>query len=523
MAHKKADLVQELSTAGHSGTAPLTLAGATQGNFPVSGDLANGDTAPFQIRSNANPWEVEVSLCTYNSGSNTLTRSTVYKSSAGGALVNFSAGAKTVTLVAPASKMVVQDPGGNASVTGKFTGQSLEIQDQHTFYSVDTGTMGLRIGAAGPYFSFRGSHLDGVIPMLSGGGTFAFGINGVERMRLTGNGLSISNLTPVDGTTSTLQTDGDVSIKGDPRAISGNIYYAGGYKYYGNGYGFSLRSSGTGRLDLYGFANNVAGANAAATPLALVGFDLLAGHFQPLLDNSSDNGGPSNRWRVVYAATGTINTSDGREKHEPRVLTEAEVRVGRRLARLVRIWRYNDAIAEKGIEAARLHSGWVAQDVMAAFTAEGADPFRFGCVGFDLLEKTEPYEVMVWRDKIETYDDDEDYIDIVNGAPMLLTRTVPKTRVAGTMKEVRNAFNEVVMIPSAEKDGEGNSVPVPMMHFVAEREEVPEPRTRRVPDLDENNEQRQRLNVRPFELVAFVIAAQEAVLTSLEEQIAALG
>lgn len=42
--------------------------------------------------------------------------------------------------------------------------------------------------------------------------------------------------------------------------------------------------------------------------------------FQPSIDNSIRLGGPSNRWTTVYAITGTINTSDARQKQNIRDL-----------------------------------------------------------------------------------------------------------------------------------------------------------------------------------------------------------
>ena len=98
----------------------------------------------------------------------------------------------------------------------------------------------------------------------------------------------------------------------------------------------------------------------------------------PSADNVTTCGGPSpNRWSVVYAATGTINTSDERAKQQIRSMSDAEHAVAVRLKQLVRAFKFNDAVEAKGNDA-RIHVGVIAQDVKNAFLAEGLDPTRYG-------------------------------------------------------------------------------------------------------------------------------------------------
>lgn len=98
-----------------------------------------------------------------------------------------------------------------------------------------------------------------------------------------------------------------------------------------------------------------------------------------LTDNGTDLGAAGRRWKDIYAANATINTSDRRLKTEIDELDDAELRVATRLKGLVRRFRWRDAVAEKG-DRARLHIGVIAQDVIAAFEAEGLDPFRYGII-----------------------------------------------------------------------------------------------------------------------------------------------
>lgn len=125
-----------------------------------------------------------------------------------------------------------------------------------------------------------------------------------------------------------------------------------------------------------GIYQNVAGANVTQTA---------TGVFRPFPDGSVNLGDASNRWNTVYATTGTINTSDAREKQDIETLSDAEVRVAMALKGLVRKFRMKDAVAAKG-DAARIHIGVIAQDVQAAFSAEGLDANHYGIMCFDVWD-----------------------------------------------------------------------------------------------------------------------------------------
>jgi len=99
-------------------------------------------------------------------------------------------------------------------------------------------------------------------------------------------------------------------------------------------------------------------------------------------DNASSLGRSGERWSVVYAATGTINTSDGREKQDIEDLSDAELRVATALKGLIKKFRFKDAVQLKD-DNARIHIGVITQEVIAAFQAEGLDPMRYGIVCYD--------------------------------------------------------------------------------------------------------------------------------------------
>jgi hypothetical protein len=94
-------------------------------------------------------------------------------------------------------------------------------------------------------------------------------------------------------------------------------------------------------------------------------------------DNGNSDGGVdlgmlSVRFDDVFATNGTIQTSDFNEKQDIASLTATEMLVGKRISALFKTFRWKDSVAEKG-DNARTHTGVIAQDVQAAFTAEGLD------------------------------------------------------------------------------------------------------------------------------------------------------
>ena len=89
-------------------------------------------------------------------------------------------------------------------------------------------------------------------------------------------------------------------------------------------------------------------------------------------DNAIDLGQSSARFDDIYATNGTIQTSDRNEKQDIAELSDAEQRVAVAAKGLMRKFRWRDAVEAKGDDA-RTHFGIIAQDLQAAFAAEGLD------------------------------------------------------------------------------------------------------------------------------------------------------
>lgn len=89
-------------------------------------------------------------------------------------------------------------------------------------------------------------------------------------------------------------------------------------------------------------------------------------------DNAFDLGVGAYRWDDIYATNGTIQTSDANEKQQIASLSDAEMTAAKAISALFKTFKWNDSVAEKG-DAARTHTGVIAQDVQQAMTAAGLD------------------------------------------------------------------------------------------------------------------------------------------------------
>ncbi|WP_313667858.1 phage tail protein [Atlantibacter sp.] len=103
------------------------------------------------------------------------------------------------------------------------------------------------------------------------------------------------------------------------------------------------------------------------------------GNFRPYEDNLYSLGQASARPKEVFSATSAISTSDRNYKDDIVILSDAEKRIGKKLLGMVMRYKFKDAIKEKGNDA-RYHFGLIAQEVQAAFEAEGLDAFEYGAL-----------------------------------------------------------------------------------------------------------------------------------------------
>ena len=124
-------------------------------------------------------------------------------------------------------------------------------------------------------------------------------------------------------------------------------------------------------------------------------------------DNAVDIGDSAHRFNDIYATNGTIQTSDRNEKQDIEALSDAEQRVAIACKGLLRKFRWQDAVAEKGDDA-RIHFGIIAQDLQDAFAAEGLDAGRYAMfISTTWYEKLVPVDAVIGVEAVEaTYDDE---------------------------------------------------------------------------------------------------------------------
>jgi hypothetical protein len=187
-------------------------------------------------------------------------------------------------------------------------------------------------------------------------------------------------------------------------SITNKVTKTSDYVYALHARGFEGKRSGDGaaRVSLDFYNGSIFFGDGTAAPTAEIAQDagslLFTGSMLPTSDNLYQLGASSNRFTGVYAVDDTINTSDAREKQWRGPLNDAEMRVAKRLSKLIGIYQWKAAVAEKG-EAARLHVGVTAQMVKEAFDDEGLDGLVYGFLCYD-----------EWEAKSAVIDDDGNVI-----------------------------------------------------------------------------------------------------------------
>ena len=107
------------------------------------------------------------------------------------------------------------------------------------------------------------------------------------------------------------------------------------------------------------------------------------GHILPGDDDYANLGGGSYRWDNVYATNGSIQTSDENLKQNIQSLSTAEMNAAASISKLFITYKWKSKVAkeEAGGNAARIHTGIIAQRIKEALEAEGltAANYSFWC------------------------------------------------------------------------------------------------------------------------------------------------
>lgn len=121
----------------------------------------------------------------------------------------------------------------------------------------------------------------------------------------------------------------------------------------------------------------------------------------PYLDYKYSLGLGVKRFSHIYAQTGTIETSDEREKTSIASPEESLMRAWGKVN--FKVFQFKGAVEKKGTEA-RLHCGVIAQQVIEAFASEGLDATRYGLLCYDKWD--DEYEDVEVVDTPEVVDAD---------------------------------------------------------------------------------------------------------------------
>ena len=189
-----------------------------------------------------------------------------------------------------------------------------------------------------------------------------------------------------------------------------------------------------------------------------------------------DLGSSSNRFDDIFSSA-AVNTSDQNEKESIASLTSAEIIAAKAISKLFKTFKWKKMVASKG-DAARTHTGVMAQEVQTALTNAGLDPSKYAFWCSDTW----------WEKDVE----------------------VP-------------AVEAVDAVTETHIDRDGNKVEMVIEEAVEARDAYI--RTDTFDKKDEAPEgatEITRLSIRYSELMAFVGAATEQRLADIETRLAAL-
>lgn len=348
-----ADLVRETSTA--TGTGALTLGGATPGHRRFADAVPAGARFHYAIAgvTHEDQWEVgEGELLT-----GALVRHRVL-ASATGSVIDFAAGLKTITLTVAADWFAGrEDRSGHVHAIGQIDGLAQALAGKQP---------------AGSYAP--ASHAHDYLPRDAAGNWVAnnasLGIGSpASYARLEVRGGSMAGYS--------LQFGGPVYSKAGMQLLLGDAhFYHPDYWNSSPGVSAVVDPSGVaGALGLSAYGGQPNG-NSLVALASYSGYATRG--FTPGADNMVVLGRPDLRWSDIHAATGTISTSDSRDKLWQGAMSSAECQAALDIIAELGFFQWHHAIETKGPDGARRHFGVRAQTAFAIMESHGLDWRSYG-------------------------------------------------------------------------------------------------------------------------------------------------
>ena len=281
---------------------------------------------------------------------------------------------KTVSAITNAIGAVNYSGTWNASTNTPTLASGVGTKGNYYVVSVagSTAIDGVSNWGIGDWIVFNGS----VWQRLEGGASGNFVDLSATGVVSLPTGTAVNNATPNSYYSTDLVVgagaDGGITIASSATNISAYLMFADG-------------TSGSdrfrGQIRYNHSTDAMTFATDASARMAISKF----GDVTPAVDANQNFGSGSLRWQTIYASTPTINTSDARSKQDIDSMSDAEKRVALAIKSKIKKFRFIDAVEKKG-DGARIHFGVIAQEVAAAFSAEGLDPTQYGIFCYDEWE-----------------------------------------------------------------------------------------------------------------------------------------
>lgn len=227
------------------------------------------------------------------------------------------------------------------------------------------------------------------------------------------------------------------------------------------------------------------------------------GSLGPGGDATQNLAGSGSRINNSFFAVAPTVTSDARLKVVRGELNASELAAWSQVR--AQVYQMLDMVAEKGEDGARLHAGYVAQDVQQAFLDNGLDPIGYALWCEDEVTKTISVLREVVKQKTKTVTDMKEVIEVRDGAPVRLW--VPEAIELVVTEQV--ALVDEEGSPVLGEDGEPRYVNLPVTEAMDEW-------------VDEQVPDGTRLGLRYEQCLVFETAYLRSLVADLTDRVAAL-